>query len=110
MEFIKSLCMYLLTFLFLSTSLEAFSDECYEQHPTEQTEQKIYLKKEMLHITDEGIFLIAGHEVLQIGNIRMDSNGIYTTETAFGMGWQCKCGYLNGESFNTCQSCGRRRP
>lgn len=110
MKFIKSICMYIPTLLLLSASLEAFSPECYEEHPTEQVEQKIYLRKEMLHITDEGIFVIVGRDVLPIENIRMDSNGIFTTETAFGLGWQCKCGYLNGESFNTCQSCGRRRP
>lgn len=111
MKFFK----FFLIFCFFGLLNQAlFSEEKFNETniQNESNHDRIYLDKESIVISEQGLFLICENQMIQLPCLRSDGSGIYINmadySILFGQ-WRCRCGEINGEAAKKCWSCGRSK-
>lgn len=80
------------------------NQNCISEHnrQIESTYKKLYIDSEKIHIVDGKILLHANHEVMGVGALFADEQGIYLRVPLIDSWWRCICGWEYPDNVSKC--------
>ena len=91
-------------FVFLNVSNFCDSTEIFNFNQTNV--EKIYVSPDQIVLTNSGIFLIEGHELIPISNISYDDGGLFIPNFLVN---KERCDYGHSIKCKRCEGCSDRR-